>query len=242
VLFPLGFTAAALAAGGVASVSGFGIGSVLTPLLALRAGTKLAVAAVSIPHVLATALRFFLVREHVNRRVLLGFGLMSAAGGLAGALLHSRFQSQALGFLLGGLLVFAGVMGLTGLAARLRLEGPAAWGAGLLSGAFGGLVGNQGGIRSAAMLGFDVPKAEFLATATAIGLMVDAARMPVYLATESKALIPLWPLIALGCAGTLVGTLAGKRVLERIPEKLYRRLVSSAILALGVAMLAGVGR
>lgn len=242
MIFSLAFGAAAVAAGGVASVSGFGIGSVLTPLLALRAGTKLAVAAVSIPHVLATALRFWLVRKHVNRRVLLGFGLMSAAGGLAGALLHTRFQSPALGLLLGALLVFASVMGLTGLAARLRLEGPWAWGAGLLSGAFGGLVGNQGGIRSAAMLGFDVPKAEFLATATAIGLMVDAARMPVYLAADFKALIPLWPLIALGSAGTLVGTLAGKRVLERLPEKLYRRAVSCAILALGLAMLAGVGR
>ena len=242
MLFTLAFSAAAVAAGGVASVSGFGIGSVLTPLLPLRAGTMLAVAAGSIPHVLATALRFWLVRDHVNRRVLLGFGLTSAAGGLAGALLHSRFQSPALGLVLGALLVFAGLMGLTGLAARLRLEGPWAWGAGLLSGAFGGLVGNQGGIRSAAMLGFDVPKAEFLATATAIGLMVDAARMPVYLATEWRTLVPLWPLIALGSAGTLAGTLAGKRVLERLPESLYRRAVSSAILALGAAMLAGVGR
>lgn len=35
---------------------------------------------------------------------------------------------------------------------------------------------NQGGIRTAALLGFDVPKEEFVATATAIGLFVDGAR------------------------------------------------------------------
>src|SRR5574337_446417 len=46
-------------AGGIASVAGFGIGSLLTPLFALRVGTRLAVAAVSVPHVLATALRFW---------------------------------------------------------------------------------------------------------------------------------------------------------------------------------------
>ncbi len=48
---------AGLIAGAVASVSGFGIGSLLTPLLSLRVGTKLAVAAVSIPHLAATAFR-----------------------------------------------------------------------------------------------------------------------------------------------------------------------------------------
>jgi hypothetical protein len=45
--------------------------------------------------------------------------------------------------------------------------------AGALSGLFGGLVGNQGGIRSAALMGFDINKEAFVATATAIGLVVD---------------------------------------------------------------------
>jgi hypothetical protein len=35
---------------GVAVISGFGIGSLLTPLLAARYGTKLTVALVSVPH------------------------------------------------------------------------------------------------------------------------------------------------------------------------------------------------
>jgi uncharacterized membrane protein YfcA len=52
----------AILAGAIASVSGFGIGSLLTPLLAVRVGSKLAVAAVSVPHLTATALRFWLLR------------------------------------------------------------------------------------------------------------------------------------------------------------------------------------
>src|SRR5437588_109011 len=76
--------AVALLAGAIASVSGFGIGSLLTPLLAVRVGTKLAVAAVSVPHLAATGFRFWLLRKHVDRRLLLGFGLMSAVGGLIG--------------------------------------------------------------------------------------------------------------------------------------------------------------
>jgi hypothetical protein len=52
--------------------------------------------------------------------------------------------------------------------------------AGAVSGAFGGLVGNQGGIRSAALMGFEIDKQGFVATATAIALVVDIFRMPVY--------------------------------------------------------------
>ena len=37
--------AAGIVAGAIAAVSGFGIGSLLTPVLALQVGTKLAVAA-----------------------------------------------------------------------------------------------------------------------------------------------------------------------------------------------------
>src|SRR5262249_11035767 len=83
-------------AGAIPSVRGFGIGSLLTPLVGVRVGTKLAVAAVSIPHLVATALRLWILRAHVDRRLLWSFGLMSAAGGLAGALLQSYAGSPAL--------------------------------------------------------------------------------------------------------------------------------------------------
>ena len=111
-----------------------------------------------------------------------------------------------------------------------------AWGAGGLSGALGGLVGNQGGIRSAALLGFDVRRDAFVATATAIGLIVDAARLPVYLAAQPGGMARNAVLIALASAGTLVGTVLGARLRRRIPEPVFRRLVAGIILALGLYM------
>src|SRR5688572_26865344 len=105
----------AVAAGAIATVTGFGIGSILTPLLAARAGTQLAVAAVSIPHFFATALRFWRLRAHVDRRVLISFGVPSALGGLAGALLHSVAASRILAIVFGALLIFVGLSELSGL-------------------------------------------------------------------------------------------------------------------------------
>jgi len=232
---------AAVVAGAIAAVSGFGIGSILTPLLANFVGMKLAVAVVSVPHFLGTALRLALARAHIDRKVLVTFGITSALGGLLGALLHVWLRSVVLGYVLGALLVFAGAMGITRLAERIRFGRTAGWVAGALSGIFGGLVGNQGGIRSAALLGFEVSKESFVATATAIALLVDIFRMPVYAVTQYRSLISTWPAMLPATIGVVIGTLAGKPLLRRIPEQWYRTTVSAVILALGIWMLVHPG-
>lgn len=228
---------AAIVAGAIASLAGFGIGSVLTPLLALSVGAKEAVIAVSIPHLVATVIRFWALRRNIDLHVLKNFGIASAAGGLVGALLGSRFSSPVLAYILGALLVFAGITGLTGLAQKMRFGTAVAWLGGAASGLLGGLVGNQGGIRSAALQGFNLEAKAFVATATAIALIVDGARMPVYFFTSPSTVEHLALLIIVMVAGVTIGTLAGARVLSRIPETYFRRVVALLILALGVVML-----
>jgi uncharacterized membrane protein YfcA len=88
------------------------------------------------------------------------------------------------------------------------------------------------------MLGFEVPKQSFVATATAVALMVDGARLPVYLVAQGKEIATAWPMLAAATTGVLVGTVFGERILRRVPEPLFRRVVSAVILALGVFMLA----
>ncbi|HLI86765.1 MAG TPA: sulfite exporter TauE/SafE family protein [Bryobacteraceae bacterium] len=238
MLYHLAIAAVALLAGGIASLAGFGIGSLLTPLVAAGFGMKTAVGAVSIPHLIATALRFSRLNRELDRGVLLGFGLMNAMGALAGALIHVYVSSRALTTVLAILLIFAGMAGLSGMAKKFRLRGAPAWIAGALSGGFGGLVGNQGGIRSAALLGFELPGLAFVATATAIALAVDAVRMPVYFITGHSAILAAWRAIVAATIGVVIGTLAGERILRRIPETFFRKLVAALLLAIGILLLA----
>lgn len=225
-------------AAAIASVSGSGIGSLLTPLLAAQYGMRAAVAAVSIPHLIATAIRFWRLRRDVDRHVLFGFGAMNAAGSLVGALIHVWVNNPILSIVLGILLVFAGITGVLGYGDRMRFGKRMSWLAGAVSGGFGGLVGNQGGIRSAAMLGLGIQGPAFVATATAIGIFVDAVRMPVYLATESNEMLRAWPAIVVGIVGVVLGTFLGERVLRRIPQRLFRRVVSAILLGVGIYLLA----
>jgi uncharacterized protein len=156
-------------------------------------------------------------------------------------LLHTRVPSRGLTIVFGIVVLLTGIAELTGWIERVRWGQRAAWIAGLLSGGLGGLVGNQGGIRSAAMLGFDVPKQSFVATATAIGLFVDGARLPVYLATEWRGLVALWPLLLVATLGVVIGTALGNRVLGHLPLRTFRRIVALLLMALGIYMLATGG-
>ena len=77
--------------------------------------------------------------------------------------------------------------------------------ANILSGFFGGLVGNQGGIRSAALLGFDLTPKQLVATATASAVLVDLARVPVYLLNRGGMIAAEIPLILTASVGVVIG-------------------------------------
>jgi uncharacterized membrane protein YfcA len=238
-MFELILLVAGMFGGAVASIAGFGIGSLLTPAIAAATGTKLAVALVSIPHAIGTSIRFWRFRRDIDWSVVRSFGLTSAAGGLTGALLNRWATSRALEVVFGCLLVLAGASQVTGYAKRWRLRGALAWLGGALSGFFGGLVGNQGGIRTAAMLGFEVDKRQFVATTTAVALLIDMARVPVYAVTETAAITDMWRMLVVATIGVVIGTLFGERLLARVPEQRFRIVVGTLLLALGVSFLVG---
>lgn len=233
----IGLALLSIFAGANAAVVGFGIGSLLTPVYALAVGTDVAVGVVAIPHFLATGFRYLLLKKHVHKGVLLSFGIPSALGGLLGAWLHTRFDNPILSKVLGSLLILAGLSEVTGLLKRLTFGKKTAISAGLLSGAFGGLVGNQGGIRSAALLTFNIPKEQFIATATVIALMVDGARLPVYLVSKWSEITGDLKMVLLFIAGTIIGTLIGKKSLDKIPKDKYRKIVGGLVFVLGILLI-----
>jgi len=87
------------------------------------------------------------------------------------------------------------------------------------------------------MFGFDLKGKEFVATATGIALAVDCARMPVYLLAQWKDILNIWPLILFASAGVLIGTEIGVWTLGKIPEALFKKIVSGIILLIAIFVL-----
>src|SRR5512132_2346126 len=153
---------AGILSGATAAIAGFGIGSILTPLLISRLGALLAVAAVSIPHAIATAVRAWRLRRAISWPVVRSFGVLSAAGGLIGALLYVRVGSRLLEITLGLLLLATAVAALSDWTRKWKPRGYMAQSLGFLSGLFGGMAGNQGGLRAAALMTFSLTPAVFV--------------------------------------------------------------------------------
>jgi uncharacterized membrane protein YfcA len=204
--------------------------------------TAHAIAVTAIPHALATTIRWFRLRSDVHRPTFKEFGVASAAGGLVGAALQSQLASPVLTFVLGSLLVLAGSTELA--RRRIPLPPTPAWRliGGTLSGVFGGLVGNQGGIRAAALLGFQLRPPQLVATATASALLVDAARVPIYVLTSGAVIREATELWVVASIGVTLGTFVGVPFLRRIPDSTYRRLIGGLLLVLGVSLLVGAAR
>jgi uncharacterized protein len=107
---------------------------------------------------------------------------------------------------------------------------------GLTSGFVAGLVGSGGAIRGITLAAFQLEKQTFLATSALIDLGVDASRTVVYAANgyllrQHLSHMPF--LLAI----SFVGSWAGKKILDHIPQKQFRWMVLGLILVMAVVQL-----
>lgn len=151
-------------------LSGFGVGTLLTPLLALFYPVKTAVVSVALIHFSNNLFKLYLFREWVAWRVVGRFGLLSVAGSLLGAVLLTQVAAHYVQGALGLVLVAVGLAELSAAAPALRMpEWPGSdLTLGFASGFLGGLVGEQGVVRAAYLLGARLERESFVATAAAI--------------------------------------------------------------------------
>ena len=106
----------------------------------------------------------------------------------------------------------------------------------MTSGFVAGLIGTGGAIRSACLLAFHLPNEVYIGTSAAIALVVDATRLPVYLA---KQFIPrsMALLVAALVPCAFAGSWTGQRLVRRISPAAFRRFVLLMLGLMGVKLL-----
>lgn len=216
-------------------LSGFGLGTLLPPFFALIYDVKLALFLVALVHLSNNVFKLFLFRRHVDRAIFRRFGLVSVVGALAGASLFGFFPTSWLKKALGLFLLWAGLSEWLPLGKRGRI--PQKWDlvGGFFSGLLGGILGTQGAIRSAYLLNYALGKEAFVATGTAISILIDLTRIPLYLYSERAlfATVPV-PLILGVIAAALTGTWIGQRLLQRISLGFFRQIIGLGLIAIGI--------
>lgn len=231
-----GICLAALLVAAMVLMSGFGLGTLLTPLFVVFYDIKIAVFLVAIVHFSNNLFKLGLFFRHLDRAVLKRFGALSVAGALVGSLLQAWLQSQTLKIGLGVLLIILGTVEFLPPRFSWRLPKRLDRIGGFCSGLLGGVLGNQGAVRSAYLLNYSLSKEAFVATATIIACLIDATRIPVYLVQYYDSIAVAWPYLIATILSAFVGTLIGKRLLAIITVGAFRRVVAGSVVVVGIAM------
>lgn len=237
--------------------SGFGLGTILLPAMALFFPVTVAIVLTGIVHFLNGSFKVLLMRKHIHYPTLWRFGffaipstflgawLLTKLGDLTGAFsfsfLGNNFSTTPLKFTVGLIMIgFSLLEGVPRLK-QISISQKFLPIGGILSGFFGGLTGNQGAFRSMFLIKANLTKEEFIATGSAFSFFVDLTRLSVYLKNISSLHIgEHFTLLILASASALSGVLIGNRLLKKIEMKFLRNIVTTTIFSLGILITLGV--
>jgi len=248
---------AAFVVSGLTLFSGFGLGTLLLPVMALFFPVNLAVALTAVVHFLNNLFKLTLLGRFADRRAVLRFGLPAILAALLGAwalaslaqlppLASYHFLGRELRVLpvklVVALLMVAFVLFelLPGLA-RLSFRKQYLPLGGLLSGFFGGLSGHQGALRSAFLLQAGLSKESFIGTGVVISLMVDLPRLVVYfLEFPDQDFQGAAPLLVTAVLAAFAGAWLGNRLLTKVTLRFLQILVALMLCAIALGLGSGL--
>ena len=229
VLVALGaFIAAALTV-----PAGFGLSTVLTPLVLLLIPPHEAIAVVAIVHGAHNAGKLALLWENVDLEAFKRYGVWLILGSVVGALLQSRVPQRPLLVILGIALIVLPALTLSEKWTGYMMPESNDRVGGFGSGFMGGLSGHQGALRAMFLSRRMSNKMSYAATASILALCVDLSRIPVYIFYRSEEVFSHYGLTVVLVISALLGARLGKVWLEDIDSILIRRGVMVGIILSG---------
>tara|TARA_Y100001935_G_scaffold183733_1_gene152349 strand:+ start:282 stop:1013 length:732 start_codon:yes stop_codon:yes gene_type:complete len=229
VLVALGaFIAAALTV-----PAGFGLSTVLTPLVLLLIPPHEAIAVVAIVHGAHNAGKLALLWENVDLEAFKRYGVWLILGSVVGALLQSRVPQRPLLVILGIALIVLPALTLSEKWTGYMMPESNDRVGGFGSGFMGGLSGHQGALRAMFLSRRISNKMSYAATASILALCVDLSRIPVYLFYRSEEVFSHYGLTVVLVISALLGARLGKVWLKNIDSILIRRGVMVGIILSG---------
>ena len=240
--------------------SGFGLGTILTPVLVLFFPVPIAVAATAVVHFANNLFKLALVGATANKPIVFRFGLPAVAAAFLGAAFLNfvsdipALASYTLGdrihditavkLVIGFLIVFFALLEFIPIFSELSFDRKYLPFGGVLSGFFGGLSGNQGAFRSIFLVKSGLSKEEFIGTNIVLAVMVDIARIFVYGKSFSAPQSSFWDhygwLVVAASVSAFLGAFLGNKMVKKVTLKTVQTIVTIMLFVLGLALATGV--
>lgn len=237
--------------------SGFGLGTILTPVFMIFFPVDLAIALTGVVHFFNNIFKLVLVGRHADKHVLLRFGIPAVVAAIIGSWLllniteweplftyqlgERMISVYPMKFIVSVLLMIFATIDLIPYFNKLQFDKNKLPLGGALSGFFGGLSGNQGALRSAFLIKAGLSKEAFVGTAVVVSTFVDFTRLSVY-ATRftTSGLTENLLLVASATASAIVGAYIGNKLLKKVTLRFIRVFVAVLLIFLSLALGAGL--
>ena len=237
--------------------SGFGLGTILTPVFMIFFPVDLAIALTGIVHFFNNIFKLFLVGRHADKQVLLRFGLPAVLAAFVGAWLllnitdlsplfsytmfGRHYEVYPVKFIISILLILFAIIDLVPYFNKIQFGKDKLPVGGVLSGFFGGLSGNQGALRSAFLVRAGLSKEAFIGTAVVISTFVDLTRLGVYATRFTKSgLIENISIVIVASLSAIIGAFIGNRLLKKVTLRFLQVTVAIMLIIISLGLAAGI--
>lgn len=236
--------------------SGFGLGTLLTPVFMLFFPVEWAIGLTGVVHFFNNLFKLVLVGKKADRAVLLRFGVPAVIAAMAGSWLlvnipdmeplfsyqieGKTFEVYPVKFIVSILLIIFASMDLIPYFKKLEFSKNKLPLGGIMSGFFGGLSGNQGALRSAFLIKAGLSKEAFIGTAVVVSTFVDITRLSVYASRFSHSgLNENLTLVICATLAGITGSFIGNKLLKKVT--LHFLQITVAILLIVISLALGTG-
>lgn len=230
---PVGFVAATLAA-----VSGFGGAAVLLPVLVVAFGVRDAIPILTLAQLAGNGSRVWFNRRDVDWRVVGWFALGGVPLALIGGYLFATAPLSVLTRVLGGFLllivVFRHVRKRPAGGFPAPMFAPIGAGSSFVS----ALLGSAGPIMAPFFLAYGLVKGAYIGTEAMSTVVMHVTKLVAY--RESAVLSQQALVVGLALAPVMVaGSYVGKRIVDRLPERIFVVIIEVVLVAAGLLFLVG---
>ena len=237
--------------------SGFGLGTILTPVFAIFFPVEIAIALTGVVHFLNNIFKLMLVGKHADKQVVIRFGIPAIFAALLGAFLllqiselepiHSYtigkklFHITPIKLIVAILIIFFSLMEIVPRLKKIQFGKDKLFLGGLLSGFFGGLSGNQGALRTAFLIRSGLSKEAFIATGVVIACLIDFSRLGVYSIRFLKSgLQENLTLVISATLSAFIGAYLGSRLLKNVTFSTIQIIVTVMLIMLSLGIGSGL--
>jgi len=235
-------------------VSGFGLGTLLMPVMAIFFPLDTAILLTAWVHLANNLIKFAFYYKHISWPILLRFAPTAIIGAYLGALIldylkdwnsslevpELHIQTSVFQIILGFLLGLFAIIEWLPQEKRFSFPTSLLPIGGAVSGFFGGLSGHQGALRSAFLLRANLSKEVLIGTGIVIATCIDVTRINHYLGTEKhEGILDNLPLFIQAVGVAFLGVFLTQRWIKKVTIAWLQKSIAIFLILFSIAMMLG---